>query len=675
NFSVETVESVPKPVESKPKAVSEPKVWSNALIIKEYESISDDEYVFKATIEQEIPNNLHQTLKRKGIIDSGCSRHMMGNKAHLVEYHDFNGGPIAFGGIKKEYCNARTPQQNEVAERKNMTRIEAARTMLADLFLPNTFWAKEVSTACYVLNRVVVTKPKNKTPYELITGKIPIISYIRPFGFHVTILNTIDHLGKFEEKFDEGFLVGYSLNSKAFRPVTAKNKANKTASPKEANNSAGPIEFNHSAGTEANDDQGENLDEIDLPDDHFPASQVELIFQEELEQLKRQEKEANDEVRKETTHKTQNANTNSTNLLNVVSTQISTDGPSITLNDGEPSYLDDPLMPHLEMDMKIAFLYGKISEEVYVSQPPGFIDSKFLNKVYKVVKALYGLHQALRAWYATLYTFLVKSRYRRGIIECVLFIKKDKKDIMLVQVYVDDIIFGSTKKSWCDEFEALMKSRFQMSSIGELTFFLRLQVTPKISHLHAVKRIFRYLKGQPKLGIWYPRELTFDMEAYSDSDYARENLDRKSKIGGCQFLGRRLISWQCKRQTIMATSTTVAEYVAVANCCGQGNPQQKEYKEKGVIDSGFSRHMTRNKCFLFDYEDYDGGFVSFGDGKGRISGKGTKDNIVAGQAKKKKEPEQEYILIPICTTDSLISQCPKDSVVDARNKATKVDES
>ncbi|GKB72306.1 putative ribonuclease H-like domain-containing protein, partial [Tanacetum coccineum] len=118
-----------------------------------------------------------------------------------------------------------------------------------------------------------------------------------------------------------------------------------------------------------------------------------------------------------------------------------------------------------QMDVKIAFMYGTINEEVYVSQPPGFIDPMFLKKVYKVVKALYGLHQAPRAWYATLSAFLEKSGCRRGTIDKTLFIKRDKKDIMLVQVYVDDIFFGSTKKSWCDEFEALMKSRFQMSSM------------------------------------------------------------------------------------------------------------------------------------------------------------------------------------------------------------------
>ncbi|GJS11823.1 putative ribonuclease H-like domain-containing protein [Tanacetum coccineum] len=324
-----------------------------------------------------------------------------------------------------------------------------------------------------------------------------------------------------------------------------------------------------------------------------------------------------------------------------------------------------------QMDVKSAFLYGTIDEEVYVSQPPGFVDPDHPKKVYKVVKALYGLHQAPRAWYATLSTFLEKHGYKRGTIDKTLFIKRDKKDIMLVQVYVDDIIFGSTKKSWCDEFEALMKSRFQMSSMGELTFFLglqvkqnkagifisqdkyvaeilkkfdlvnvktaitpmetkvaltkdeeavdvdvhlyrsmigslmyltasrpdimyavcvcsRFQVTPKTSHLNAVKRIFKYLKGKPHLGLWYPRESPFDLEAFSDSDYGGSNLDRKSTTGGCQFLGQRLISWQCKKQTIVATSTTEAEYVAAANCCGQVLWVQNQ-----LLDYGFNFMNTK----------------------------------------------------------------------------------
>nr|GEW08065.1 hypothetical protein [Tanacetum cinerariifolium] len=250
----------------------------------------------------------------------------------------------------------------------------------------------------------------------------------------------------------------------------------------------------------------------------------------------------------------------------------------------------------------------------YVSQPPGFIDSQFPNKVYKIEKALYGLHQAPRAWYETLSTFLLQNRYRRGTIDKTLFIQKDKDDIILVQVYVDDIIFRSTKKSLCDEFEVLMHKRFQMSSMGELTFFLGLQVkqtstpietqkplvkdvdtadvdvhvTPKLSHLHAVKWIFRYLKGQPKLGLWYPKDSLFDLEAYSDNDYAGANLDRKSTTRGCQFLGRRLISWQYNKQTIVATSTTKAEYVAAVNYCGQVLWIQNQ-----MLDYGFNFMNTK----------------------------------------------------------------------------------
>ncbi|GJV80850.1 hypothetical protein Tco_1516720 [Tanacetum coccineum] len=94
----------------------------------------------------------------------------------------------------------------------------------------------------------------------------------------------------------------------------------------------------------------------------------------------------------------------------------------------------------------------------------------------------------------------------------------------------------------------------------------RYQVNPKVSHLHAVKRIFRYLKGQPKLGLWYPKDSPFDLVAYTDSDYDGASLDRKSTTGGCQFLGCRLISWQCKKQTVVANSTTEAKYIAASNC-------------------------------------------------------------------------------------------------------------
>ncbi|GKE29779.1 putative ribonuclease H-like domain-containing protein [Tanacetum coccineum] len=127
-------------------------------------------------------------------------------------------------GIKREFSVASTPQQNGVAERKNRALIEAARTMLADSLLPIPFWAEAVNTACYVLNRILVTKPQNKTPYELLIGKPPSISFMRPFGCPLTILNTLDPLGKFDGKSDEGYLLGYSTSSKAFRVYSKRTK-------------------------------------------------------------------------------------------------------------------------------------------------------------------------------------------------------------------------------------------------------------------------------------------------------------------------------------------------------------------------------------------------------------------------------------------------------------------
>ncbi|GJV71491.1 putative ribonuclease H-like domain-containing protein [Tanacetum coccineum] len=159
-------------------------------------------------------------LKRFDYVDlQGRLKPMTGNKSFLTDYQEVDGGFVAFagspkGGIKREFSVSRTPQQNGVAERKNRTLIEATRTMLANSLLPTTFWAEAVNTACYVQNRVLVTKPHNKTPYELLLGRPPSISFMRPFGCPVTILNTLDPLGKFDGKADEGFLVLECKNSR-----------------------------------------------------------------------------------------------------------------------------------------------------------------------------------------------------------------------------------------------------------------------------------------------------------------------------------------------------------------------------------------------------------------------------------------------------------------------------
>nr|GEV05173.1 ribonuclease H-like domain-containing protein [Tanacetum cinerariifolium] len=191
--------------------------------------------------------NPQQALKDKGVIDSRCSRHMTGNMSYLSDFEELNGGYVAFGGnpnlkvkiircdngtefknadlnqfcglkgIKREFSVPRTPQQNGIAERKNRTLIEAARTLLVDSLLPITFWAEAVNTTCYVQNRVLVTKPHNKTPYEFLHGRLPSIGFMRPFGCPVTILNTLDPLGKFQGKVDEGFLFcGLKGNKREF---------------------------------------------------------------------------------------------------------------------------------------------------------------------------------------------------------------------------------------------------------------------------------------------------------------------------------------------------------------------------------------------------------------------------------------------------------------------------
>ncbi|GJR28849.1 putative ribonuclease H-like domain-containing protein [Tanacetum coccineum] len=251
-------------------------------------------------------------------------------------------------------------------------------------------------------------------------------------------------------------------------------------------------------------------------------------------------------------------------------------------------YTQEEGIDYDEMDVKSAFLYGKIKEEVYVCQSPGFEDPKFPDRVYKELctefeKLMHKKFQISSMGKLTFFLGLQVTHKDDGI-----FISQDK--------YVDEILkfaFSTVKtastpmetskpllKDENDEDVDVHLYRLMIGSLMYLTFLrpdimfvvcasARFQVTPKVSHLHVVKRVFRYLKGQPKLGLWYPKDSPFDLEAYSDSDYTGASLDRKSTIGGCQFLRSRLISWQCKKQTIVANSTTEAEYVVAANCCGQ----------------------------------------------------------------------------------------------------------
>ncbi|GJY58734.1 retrovirus-related pol polyprotein from transposon TNT 1-94 [Tanacetum coccineum] len=303
-----------------------------------------------------------------------------------------------------------------------------------------------------------------------------------------------------------------------------------------------------------------------------------------------------------------------------------------------------------QMDVKSPFLNGKLKEEVYVKQPLGFESSEFPDYVCKLDKALYGLKQAPRAWYETISTFLIQNKFTSGRIDNTMFTYKSKGDVLLIQVYVDDIIFGLTSYKLCKQFEKLMTKKFKISMMGELTYFLRLQIkqddkgiliyqeqytrnllkkyeifdsslvktsmvppknlgpnlagklvnetlyrgmigslmyltatrpdiqfsivlcaryqsNPKESHLTDVKRILRYLKGTPTLGLYYPKCSGFDLKGYSDSYYAGCNMDRKSTSGAYQILSGKLVCWSAKKQQSVAMSSAEAEYVAAAGCC------------------------------------------------------------------------------------------------------------
>ncbi|GJZ95607.1 putative ribonuclease H-like domain-containing protein [Tanacetum coccineum] len=537
-------------------------------------------------------------------------------------------------GIKREFSVARTPEQNGLAKRKNRTLIEAARTMLADSLLPTTFWAEAINTACYVQNRVLVTKPHNKTPHELLIGIPPNLDFMRTFGCPVTILNTLDLLGKFEGKADEGFLVRYSVNSKAIRVFntrTRKVKENQHAKFLENKSKvagSGPEwlfdidsltksmnyelvtarnQTNSDAGIETNDNKGQARQEkvvdheyILLPFVTSDSSSTQSSDDKDVDDVPGKGDEGVNKVsrsddQERTDSSTQDINTTRPSI-NTASININTG--SLNINTVSPN---DPNMPSLEetgifdgayddedvgaeadlnnlettmnvspipttrihkdhpkdqiigdlnlstqtrrminfseenamvsyiskqrrtnhkdyqnclfacflsqnepkkviqaltdpswieamqeellqfklqkvwtlvdlpkgnraigtkieairlflayasfmglivyqMDVKSAFLYGTIEEEVYVCQPPGFEDPQFPDKVYKVEKALYGLHQAPKAWYETLSTYLLENGYKRGTIDKTLFIKKDRDD---AQEILDEFYGGA----------------------------------------------------------------------------------------------------------------------------------------------------------------------------------------------------------------------------------------
>ncbi|GJR88523.1 ribonuclease H-like domain, reverse transcriptase, RNA-dependent DNA polymerase [Tanacetum coccineum] len=433
---------------------------------------------------------LHNGLTGKVVMTSDCSRHMNGSMSYLTNYEEIDGGYVTFGGNHKG---------GKITDKGIKREFSVARTPQQN----------------------GVAERKNRT----------LIKAAR------TML--------FDGKADEGFFIGYFLNSKAFRVFNSRTRLVEESLhirfSKNTPNVAGSIKDNDNASQaskETEPDRKYILLPLWTPDPPFsqdPKSSQDVGFKPLGDAEKKDDKDP---------------------------------GNTSGLKDQEDEKNEEPKkILWVTMDVKSDFLYGKIEEEVYVCQPPGFEDPNFPDKVYKVEKAFYGLHQAPRAWYETLSTYLLNNEFHKGKIEKTLFIKrmssmgeltfflglqvKQKKDGIFISQdkYVVEILkkFGYSEAKIAstpmESYKPLLKDKD-----GEE---VDIPSQPKSTHLHAVKRIFRYLKGQPKLGLWYPKDSPFDLVAYTDSDYAGASLDRKSTTGGCQFLVCRLVSWQCKETYTM----------------------------------------------------------------------------------------------------------------------------
>nr|GEV60227.1 ribonuclease H-like domain-containing protein [Tanacetum cinerariifolium] len=364
-------------------------------------------------------------LQDKEVINSGCSRHMTGNMSYLTDYKEMDDMLLL----------VETPKERKSQE----------KDMLADSKLPTTFWAKAVNTACYVQNRVLVVKPHNKTPYELSHSRTPTLSFVRPFGCPVTILNTIDHLGKFDGKANEGFFVGYLLNSRAFRVFNIITRI---------------VEENlHIRFSESTTDvvgSGPdwlfNIDTLtrtmnyvsivtDPESSHDDGSKHSSNDGKKVNEDPRSKSECKDQEKKDSVNSTNNVNTLSS-IVNAVGIN----------EDNELPF--DPNMPALEDISIFNFLNNDEDDEVKNASTPMETQKPLL--------------------------------------------KDEDGEEVDVHMY-------------------------------------RYQVNLKVSHLHAVKRIFRYLKGQPKLGLWYPKDSPFDLVAYTNGDYPRASLDMKSTTEGITY--------------------------------------------------------------------------------------------------------------------------------------------
>ncbi|GJR04127.1 retrovirus-related pol polyprotein from transposon TNT 1-94 [Tanacetum coccineum] len=261
-----------------------------------------------------------------------------------------------------------------------------------------------------------------------------------------------------------------------------------------------------------------------------------------------------------------------------------------------------------QMDVKTAFLNGNLREEVYVSQLDGFVDPNNPNHVYKLKKALYGLKQAPRAWYDMFSSFLISQEFSKGSVDPTLFIRKEGKELLLIFQNPRGIFINQSKYALeslkkygfdsCDPVDTPMVEKSKLDEdkegkavdpsqyrgmIGTLLYLTasrpdlqfsicmcsRYQARPTENYLHAVKRIFRYLKGTVNRGLWYPKDSSIALTVFADTDHVGCQDTRRRTSGSMQFLGDRLVSWSSKRYKSTAISSTETEYIAMSGCCAQ----------------------------------------------------------------------------------------------------------
>nr|GFA09793.1 retrovirus-related Pol polyprotein from transposon TNT 1-94 [Tanacetum cinerariifolium] len=384
--------------------------------------------------------------------------------------------------------SVRTPQQNRVVERRNRTLVEAARTMLIFSRAPLFLWAEAIATACFTQNRFIIHRRFNKTPYEFINERKPDISFLHVFGDLCYPKNDREDIGKLGAKGDIDFFIGYSTDSCTYIVYNHRTKKIMETMNVSFDELSAMAFEQRSSKPELQSMTSRHISSgLDLT--YAPSTittqqpyegELDLLFEAKYDDYIGGQPSATGRTHDEEQTVIRNK------FLLVVrgyrqEERIDFEESFAPVARMEAiriflAYAAHKSFTVFQMDVKTVFLHDTLKEDVYVCQPKGFIDADHPRHVYKLKKALYGLKQAPRAWYDELSKFLLQNHFFKGTIDPTLFIRRFQDDILVVQVYVDDIIFSSTHPRYIQLFSDLMKNRFEMSMMGEMTFFLGLQV-------------------------------------------------------------------------------------------------------------------------------------------------------------------------------------------------------